>query len=323
MTRTHKIEQLHLILLKATKPITIQSLIKELGCSRSTVYRLFESINQVKGRKVILDKESDGYKYSNYSSDIVQSLSHDELSNLIIIQNMLKKFDQDRIEQVFGNLDLVEMIDSIIVKRYPNQDNDQSLVKFIPDIARKVDDRYLSIIVDTINNKEFLKIIYRSRGKDEVTERVISPQQIVYFRHNWYLDSWCFKRKDWRIFALDAIEKCEVNQEKIADHEIATKDNSFDNPSSIFHGHHNKTATLIFSEKIAHLISKEQWHHKQIGRRLKDGRYELKVPYAYEVELLTDILKHGNDVFVQSPRPLRNLVIENSKRVLNEYKNYM
>jgi L-ascorbate metabolism protein UlaG (beta-lactamase superfamily) len=50
-----------------------------------------------------------------------------------------------------------------------------------------------------------LAITYFARGSGETTEREVSPQRLVYYRENWYLDAWCHLRNDIRNFALDSI----------------------------------------------------------------------------------------------------------------------
>jgi predicted DNA-binding transcriptional regulator YafY len=51
-----------------------------------------------------------------------------------------------------------------------------------------------------------LAITYFARGSGETTEREVSPQRLVYYRENWYLDAWCHLRNDIRNFSLDSIQ---------------------------------------------------------------------------------------------------------------------
>ena len=48
-----------------------------------------------------------------------------------------------------------------------------------------------------------LKIRYHGRGRDEESERVVSPQRLTQHRNSWYLDAWCHLRDGLRSFALD------------------------------------------------------------------------------------------------------------------------
>lgn len=50
-----------------------------------------------------------------------------------------------------------------------------------------------------------MRIRYHSRSKDERTERVVSPQRLIYYRDNWYLDAWDHLREALRSFSIDRI----------------------------------------------------------------------------------------------------------------------
>ena len=56
-----------------------------------------------------------------------------------------------------------------------------------------------------------------SRVKDQTTERTVSPQRLLLYRGNWYLDAWCHLQKDIRSFALDGLKKGDVLEERAID----------------------------------------------------------------------------------------------------------
>jgi predicted DNA-binding transcriptional regulator YafY len=55
-----------------------------------------------------------------------------------------------------------------------------------------------------------LRIRHYSRVRTEATERVVSPQRLVHYRDNWYLDAWCHDRQALRTFSADVIEEAEL-----------------------------------------------------------------------------------------------------------------
>jgi predicted DNA-binding transcriptional regulator YafY len=67
---------------------------------------------------------------------------------------------------------------------------------------------------------------------------------------------------------------------------------------------------LRFTADAARWVSAELWHPKQEARTLEDGSYELKIPYSDTPELEMDILRHGEQVEVVSPEPLRRRIAE-------------
>jgi predicted DNA-binding transcriptional regulator YafY len=66
----------------------------------------------------------------------------------------------------------------------------------------------------------------------------------------------------------------------------------------------------MFEPQAAQWISREQWHPQQQGQWREDGRYELRLPYVQETEVVMDVLRHGPEVTVLSPPALAKRVRE-------------
>jgi predicted DNA-binding transcriptional regulator YafY len=52
---------------------------------------------------------------------------------------------------------------------------------------------------------------------------------------------------------------------------------------------------------------------------LPDGSYQLEVPYSSEKELAMDVLKHGAEVEVVGPKPLREEIARRLKDAAARY----
>ena len=76
----------------------------------------------------------------------------------------------------------------------------------------------------------------------------------------------------------------------------------------IFTGKADKVATLRFSPERARWVAGEIWHPSQKASFDAAGYYLLEIPYRDHRELMMDILKHGSDVEVLSPKELRDAV---------------
>jgi predicted DNA-binding transcriptional regulator YafY len=72
----------------------------------------------------------------------------------------------------------------------------------------------------------------------------------------------------------------------------------------IFGGQASEWARLKFSPDRARWVQHEQWHPEQRGTLHADGSYTLELPYADDRELMGDILRHGSEVEVLSPKSL-------------------
>jgi predicted DNA-binding transcriptional regulator YafY len=155
-----------------------------------------------------------------------------------------------------------------------------------------------------------LIITYHARGTDEVTEREVSPQRLVFYRENWYLDAWCHMRRSLRNFSLDAIQKAEILEKPTRDVSEKTTDEVLGAGYGIFAGSKVQSAKLRFTPERARWVAHEQWHPRQKGTVEEDGSYLLEIPYADDRELVMDILKYGPDVEVIGSVSLRKRVMD-------------
>ena len=67
-------------------------------------------------------------------------------------------------------------------------------IRVIPFGARRHEPRHFELVASAVLGRSRLKLTYSNRTKDEVTEREVSPQRLVHYRNNWYLDAWCHLR---------------------------------------------------------------------------------------------------------------------------------
>src|SRR5882672_970553 len=58
-----------------------------------------------------------------------------------------------------------------------------------------------------------IHIVYYARSSDRMSERDVSPQRLVHYRGNWYLDGWCHLRNDLRTFSMDGIKSLKLLDE--------------------------------------------------------------------------------------------------------------
>ena len=164
-----------------------------------------------------------------------------------------------------------------------------------------------------------LAITYFARGSGQTTEREVSPQRLVYYRENWYLDAWCHLRGSLRNFALDSIQHTNVIERKAREVSRRTMDEALGPGYGIFSGRSLKHAKLRFTAQRARWVAQESWHPKQKGKYAVDGSWLLELPYADHRELIMDIMKFGADVEVLAPADLRQRVATEAARMVEIY----
>jgi len=171
----------------------------------------------------------------------------------------------------------------------------------------------------TLERKQ-VKVLHFNRQNGDKLSRIISPQQLLYYRDNWYLDAWCHLRGGVRSFAIDALENAEVLDEAAKELDPPTLKKNMDGGYGIFGGSATAVAKLEFSAARARWVQFEEWHPEQKGTLAKDGSYTLEVPYSDVRELIGDILRFGSDVKVIGPDSLVIQIRKELEKTLSQYK---
>lgn len=187
--------------------------------------------------------------------------------------------------------------------------------------GRKVRPTIFLRVISALLERKQLAIAYRKPDAADSAnpKRRISPQRLIRYRDNWYVDAWCHEKRALRSFALDRI--LAVQPEKIAAKNIPdTQLNAhFASGYGIFAGAAKHIAVLRFSATLAQRVAAEEWHPVQQGKFTEDGRYELRIPYAQSPELVMDILKYGAEVEVVAPKSLREKVANKIRAAAAHY----
>jgi proteasome accessory factor C len=325
MDRFDRIFKLHNLFANRRTPISMEALKQELQCSRATVARALEEMEDFLGAPVEYDKKRNGYFYNRQEGEHPYELpglwfSADELNGLLICQHLLTRIGpgilQEQIHHLQGRIETLLALHPEAAK--PKLAN----VKFLTIGGRCLtDNRHFLNAAAALFGGKRLRIDYRARSSDEFTRRDISPQNILCYRDNWYLDAWCHLREELRIFAVDKIESAEILPEDAVDLPESELHAYFASAYGIFSGIAKYTAVLVFSAERARWIADEYWHPEQQTRWLDDGRFELRIPFNDHRELLMDIFKYGADVEVRGPDFLVAAVVEQVERMQAMYQN--
>lgn len=316
--RIYRIDQL----LKDRKSISRKDLQEKLEISLATLKRDIAYMRDRLNAPIIFDKELGGYRLDKKDNDHYELpgvwFSAEEIYALMTMQHLLNNIDAGgilapHIKPLHSRL--IELLGST----NDSQDQLQKRIKVEPIGARKFDLTFFQAVGSALLKRKRIVINYIGRAKNDLTTREISPQRLIYYKDNWYLDAWCHLKGDIRSFSVDAIKQVEISETKAIDIPEAKLNEELASGYGIFAGKDIKWATLKFTPERARWTASEKWHPKQIGRFLDDGSYELKVPYSKEPEFIIDIMKYGSDVEVIDPKDLRKKIQEN---LINTLRNY-
>lgn len=319
MDKFDRIYALHRILSGRRTPISHEDLQQQLECSRATVTRTLELLRDHLNAPVIYDRERNGYIYAGRGQTWELPgfwLSSREVVALMAGMKFLGESGQGLLSELVRPFRL--RLEEILKSKHMGAGALLRRVKIISANARP-QGAFFHVVADAAMRRKQLRISYHSRSADEESSRVVSPQRLVNYRNNWYLDAWCHTREGLRTFSIDRISQAVMTADgaiEIAEHEL---DSQLAHSYGIFAGAPTAMAELLFSAHAARWVAEETWHPEQQGQWQDDGRYLLKLPYAQSAELIGEILRFGPDVQVRAPQALREQVQERLQQALAAY----
>jgi predicted DNA-binding transcriptional regulator YafY len=320
--RFYKIDQM----LHERRVVPIEVFLDELDVSRATFKRDIEYMRDRLHAPIVWNRDAGGYHFeSAKTTGPAYELpglwfSAGELYALLAAQKLLNDIEPGILATHVAPLQ-ARLAALLEASGHPATEITQR-VRLLSMAKRPVELRFFADITIGLLERKRIEIDAWNRERDETNTRIVSPQRLVHYRDNWYLDAWCHLRDGLRSFSVDTIQRVKVLREKARDVASSKLDSHFSSAYGIFGGHAKEWAVLRFSPERARWVQSERWHGEQQSEMLPDGSYRLKVPYADERELLMDILRHGRHVEVEAPPSLRRKAAEEVAALAVTYHGY-
>ena len=318
--RFYKIQNL----LRSRHFVSMQDFMSELGVSRATFKRDLEYLRDRMCAAIAYDRDQKAYGFDPAVADSTLWqlpglwFSADELQALLTMDRLLGDLQPGVLSELIAPLR--KRLRGLLESGEHSAEDIARRIKILSMGSRRVAPAHFRTIATAVLTRKRLRLRHQRRQDGEVIDREVSPQRLVHYRDNWYLDAWCHKRQALRTFGLDAIETAMVVPDKdVKEISEDTLERHYASGYGIFAGSATRDAVLQFGASSARWVSRETWHPEQIGTPQLDGTYLLQFPYAQEPELVMDILKYGADVQVLAPESLRNAVAEKLRAAVKLY----
>lgn len=311
-------------LLERKGSVRLEEFLSELSISRATFKRDLEYLRDRLHAPIEWDRETRGYRFSRPDPLAPKFqlpglwFNASEIRALLTMQHLLANLQPGLLEPHVQPL-LTRLRQLLDTGDHPAEEVERR-IRIIHLGARQLSLPHFEVVADALLARTRLAIVYRARGRNEVTEREVSPQRLVHYRENWYLDAWCHLREDIRSFSVDAIEQATALEKRARNVAERDLDEILASGYGIFSGSRTTWATLRFTSERARWVAAEQWHPQQRGRFETDGSYVLELPYSDPRELIMDVLRYGPDVEVVGPDTLRNAVRTQLAQAMALYK---
>jgi predicted DNA-binding transcriptional regulator YafY len=307
-------------LFEAKRLVTRADMLEVAEVSLATFKRDIAKLRDQMGMPILFDKDRGGYYLdrNNLATEMPGLwFSPEELVSLLTIQRLIEQLEPGLVGLKLRPLQ--KKLTELLKAKGLGEAEIARRVRMTSAGKREMEIKaFEQVALATISRKQ-IKVTHLNRQRAERVERTISPQELVHYRDNWYVDAWCHLRKGIRSFGLDAIENVKILD--VAAHEVDTTELRKVTQASygIFSGQPTGWAVLRFTAHRAQWVESEVWHPEQITAVEPDGSYLLKVPYSDDRELLGDILRFGADVQVLEPKELRAKVQKTLLEAVGKY----
>lgn len=322
MDKLNRLYNLHGLLRRMRLPVPLTRIQEELGCSERTARRAIAELRELLAAPLEYDGERNGYHYVGPHAESYELpglwFSPDEIYALLTSYQLLDGLQPGLFEPYIAPIRT--RLKTLLAHNRAGEPDLGQRIRLLQIAARPTDlGVFRTVATATLTGKR-LRLLYSGRARDAVTERTVSPQRLVYYRSNWYLDTWCHLRDGFRHFALDRLQPIEILDQPAREFPQEELDQHFASAYGIFAGLPAATAVLHFTPTAAKWVADEQWHPLQEGTVRADGGYELRVPYSQSRELVMDILKYGAEVEVIGPMDLREQVAGMLRTAMERYR---
>ena len=321
MNRTERFYKID-ALLQANRVVPINQLLRALEVSRATFKRDLEYLRDRLHAPIEWDREEHGYRYAHAPERGQHALpglwfNASEAHALLMMQALLSEMQPGLLK---AHIEPLKARLRALIESGAHAANEvETRVRLLNVATRPVLDKHFELVASALLARRRLELVYYGRGRNESSQREVSPLQLLHYRGNWYLIAWCHLRKEIRSFAMDAIESAATTPK--AAKEVAHKavEQFVGRGYGIFSGERVQWATLRFSTERTRWVARETWHPQQECSVDSEGRLVMKVPFTDIRELSMDILRHGCHVEVLDPSSLRKSICDELVKAANAY----
>jgi len=309
-------------LLRASPVTPFVKLREALGISKAQLKRDLAYMRERFNAPIEYDRDANGYRFGKPLAGPRYELpglwfSAEETHALLTMYQVLKGLDRE----VLGPHvePLLERLRGILGTGDHSWKEVENRIRLIPIGRRASEAGHFGVVAGALLRRRRLHVRHFNRVSGEETVRDLSPQSLIHYRDNWYLDAWCHLRKDLRSFSVDAFREAAMLDERAKEVPKGELEEYLSSGYGIFAGRKVEWATIRFTPLAARWVSAQRWHSKQKARTEADGSYVLELPYAGDQELLMDVLKYGPEAEVLAPPALRERAAKQLREAAAKY----
>ena len=204
------------------------------------------------------------------------------------------------------------MMNSVSIK-------DKVLFEEIPD-----GEQYLPAIIEALKKNKVLEMTYHGFSRDKAYSFKVEPYCLKAFKQRWYLIGRSPYNDQIKIYALDRVRWLWMTNKGFKYPEDFVPGEFFEDSYGIIANRKIDAETVVMrvSTKQANYLRSLPLHHtqKEIERTNEYSIFTVHLRPTFDFR--QEILSHGADIEVLSPRWFRDEITEISKQMWNNYQEY-
>jgi proteasome accessory factor C len=163
--------------------------------------------------------------------------------------------------------------------------------------------RTRGVVRQALQDRRALRIRYYTASRDEITERTVDPMRLLIVQATGYLEAWCRRVEDVRLFRLDRIDDVRVLDEAAVPPPQARPTDLSD---GVFTARPDQPAAELVLAPDARWVA-EYYPCEELAE-LPGGRLRVRMSYGDESWMIRLVLGLGGDARVERPAELARAV---------------
>lgn len=159
------------------------------------------------------------------------------------------------------------------------------------------------VVQQGLTSGRALRMRYYTATTDQVSDRVVDPMRMLIVEGNSYLEAWCRRAENVRLFRLDRIDDVEVLDEAAAPPEDARP---HDISEGLFAPSPDQSEAVLVLDPDARWVA-EYYACEELDE-LPDGKLRVRMRYSDDSWMVRLILGLGGEARVERPAALAELV---------------
>jgi proteasome accessory factor B len=162
----------------------------------------------------------------------------------------------------------------------------------------------LRSLQQALQERRTMEAEYHSFGRDAVSRRRLDPVHLWYQQGGIYVAAYCHTRRQVLTFALERFRQVRLTEDTFEAPRGFDLERYLEGSFGLFRGEPVRVS-LRFSRQVARYVTERNWHPTQVLSPLLTGELQMTLRVPLSPELRRWILGYGKDVEVLEPKSLR------------------